>query len=325
MNNVPASPLAGAAGIPRLLEHMTTLADPVRCRAMLLLERHELTVTELCAVLQLPQSTVSRHLKTLADGDWVTSRRDGTSRYYGLASALDASAARLWPLIREQANGSAATEQDARRAEDVLHERRSKSEQFFSSASSQWDRLRGELFGHQFQHDTVLAMLDSRLRVGDLGCGTGQFSRLVAPYVTTVVSVDASADMLGAARAALASHDNVDVRRGALEALPIDDGQLDLAVLSLVLHHLPDPARAIGEAARVLGPGGHVLVVDMLPHDRTEYQQHMGHVWLGFSESQMRRWLSGAGFADARFDALTTDAAVKGPALFRAVATKRGP
>ena len=79
---------------------MTTLSDAVRCRALLLLERHELTVTELCAVLQLPQSTVSRHLKTLADGDWVTSRRDGTSRYYGLAAALDGSAARLWPLIR---------------------------------------------------------------------------------------------------------------------------------------------------------------------------------------------------------------------------------
>ena len=142
----------------------------------------------------------------------------------------------------------------------MLNERRSKSEQFFSSASSQWDWLRGELFGQQFQHDTVLAMLDPRLRVGDLGCGTGQFSALVAPYVTSVVAVDASADMLGAARATLAVCANVDVRRGALEALPLDEAQIDLAVLALVLHHLPDPARAIGEAARVLAPGGRVLV-----------------------------------------------------------------
>ena len=96
MNIVLAPPAASLQGIPRLLEHMTTLSDVVRCRTLLLLERHELTVTELCAVLQLPQSTVSRHLKTLADGDWVTSRRDGTSRYYGLATTLDASAARLW-------------------------------------------------------------------------------------------------------------------------------------------------------------------------------------------------------------------------------------
>ena len=325
INFLSPLPLASApASMPRLLEHMTTLADAVRCRALLLLERNELTVTELCAVLQLPQSTVSRHLKTLADGDWVTSRRDGTSRYYGLASAFDASAARLWPLIREQASGSAAAEQDARRAEGVLNERRSKSELFFSSASSQWDRLRGELFGQQFQHDTVLAMLDPRLRVGDLGCGTGQFSALIAPYVSGVVAVDGSADMLSAARATLGPRANVDVRRGTLEALPLDDAHLDLAVLALVLHHLPDPARALAEAARVLAPGGRVLVVDMLPHDRIDYQQHMGHVWLGFAEPQMRRWLESAGFTAVRFDELTTEAAVKGPALFRAMATKRG-
>ena len=324
MDLVFDAPVASFPGMPRLLEHMTTLSDVVRCRALLLLERHELTVTELCAVLQLPQSTVSRHLKTLADGDWVTSRRDGTSRYYGLTASLDASAARLWPLIREQASGSAAAEQDARRAEGVLNERRSKSQQFFSSASSQWDRLRTELFGQHFQHDTVLAMLDPRLRVGDLGCGTGQFSALVAPYVAQVVAVDASAEMLSAARVTLAACVNVDVRRGALEALPLDDAHLDLAVLALVLHHLPDPARALSEAARVLAPGGRVLVVDMLPHDRVEYQQHMGHVWLGFAEAQMRKWLDAAGFTAVRFDELTTDAAAKGPALFRAVATKRG-
>ncbi len=322
--DVATLPVTGATGISRLLEHMTTLADAVRCRALLLLERHELTVTELCAVLQLPQSTVSRHLKTLADGDWVTSRRDGTSRYYGLAPALDAAAARLWPLIREQASSSAAAEQDARRAESVLNERRSKSQQFFSSAANQWDRLRVELFGQQFQHDTVLAMLDPRLRVGDLGCGTGQFSALVAPYVARVVAVDASAEMLSAARATVAAHANVDVRRGALEALPLDDAHLDLAVLELVLHHLADPGRAIAEAARVLAPGGRVLIVDMLPHDRIEYQQHMGHVWLGFAGAQMTKWLEAAGFTAVRVDELMTDAAAKGPALFRAVATKRG-
>ena len=205
----------------------------------------------------------------------------------------------------------------------MLNERRSKSQQFFSSASSQWDRLRTELFGQHVQHDTVLAMLDPRLRVGDLGCGTGQFSALVAPYVTQVVAVDASAEMLSAARATLAACVNVDVRRGALEALPLDDAQLDLAVLALVLHHLPDPARALSEAARALAPGGRVLVVDMLPHDRIEYQQHMGHVWLGFAEAQMRKWLDAAGFTAVRFDELTTDAAAKGPALFRAVAMKR--
>ena len=93
-------------------------------------------------------------------------------------------------------------------------------------------------------------------------------------------------------------------------------------MLALVLHHVPDPGRAIAEAARVVAPGGRVLIVDMLPHDRSDYQQQMGHVWLGFSEPQIRRWLEGAGFADVRFETLTTEATAKGPALFRAVATK---
>jgi ArsR family transcriptional regulator len=316
--------LPSSAALPPVLEHMATLADSLRCRVLLLLEQHELTVGELCTVVQLPQSTVSRHLKTLADGGWVMSRRDGTSRFYGLAQPLETSAARLWPLIREQVSGTAAAEQDDRRLKGVLEQRRSTSEAFFSKASGQWDKLRADLFGQAFHAQAALALLDGALRVGDLGCGTGQLSALLAPHVGSVVAVDGSADMLQAARARLADLANVEVRRGALEALPIDDGQLDVAVLALVLHHLPEPARAIAEAARVLAPGGRVLVVDMLPHDRTEYQPQMGHVWLGFGEPQIRRWLDAAGFTDLRLAALPVEPSARGPALFRAVAVKPG-
>lgn len=316
--------LPSPAALPQVLEHMATLADSLRCRVLLLLEQHELTVGELCTVVQLPQSTVSRHLKTLADGGWVTSRRDGTSRFYALAAPLEASAARLWPLIREQVSASAAAEQDDRRLKGVLDDRRSTSEAFFSKASGQWDKLRAELFGQAFHAQAALALLDGTLRVGDLGCGTGQLSALVAPHVGAVVAVDGSTDMLQAARARLADCPNVEVRRGALEALPIDDGQLDVAVLALVLHHLPDPARAIAEAARVLTPGGRLLVVDMLPHERTEYRQQMGHVWLGFAEAQIRRWLDAAGFTGLRLAALPVEPSAKGPALFRAVAVRTG-
>jgi len=315
--------LPTSAALPQVLEHLATLADPLRCRVLLLLERHELTVTELCAVLQLPQSTVSRHLKTLADGGWVNSRRDGTSRFYGLTEPLEPSAARLWPLIREQVSLGSAAEQDDRRLKGVLEQRRSTSEAFFSKASGQWDKLRADLFGQAFHAQAALALLDDTLRVGDLGCGTGQLSALLAPYVGTVIAVDGSADMLQAARARLADLANVEVRRGALEALPIDDGQLDVAVLALVLHHLPDPARALAEAGRVLAPGGRVLIVDMLPHDRLDYQAQMCHVWLGFGEAQIRRWLDAAGFDDPRLAALPAEPSAKGPALFRAVAVKR--
>jgi ArsR family transcriptional regulator len=306
-----------------ILDHMSALADPTRCRILLLLEQHELTVSELCAVLQLPQSSVSRRLKTLADDAWVVSRRDGTSRFYSMPlDDLDSGASRLWPLIREQVAGTAAAGQDGQRLRGVLARRRAKSQEFFASAAAGWDRLRTTLFGDTFYLWAMLGLVDPSLTVGDLGCGTGQLTEVLAPHVHRVVAVDGSADMLDAARARVGQLPNVDVRQGELEALPLQAGELDAALLSLVLHYSPDPARALAEVARVLQPGGRVLVVDMLPHDREEYQQQMGHVWLGFSDKQMSRFLTGAGFGNVRIRALPVDAHAKGPAVFAAIATR---
>jgi len=306
-----------------ILDHMSALADPTRCRLLLLLERHELTVSELCAVLRLPQSSVSRHLKTLADDDWVTSRRDGTSRFYSMPlDDLDSGASRLWPLIREQVATTATAGQDEQRLYDVLARRRAKSEEFFATAAAGWDRLRGDLFGDTFFLWAILGLIDPSLTVGDLGCGTGQLTETVAPHVHRVIAVDASDDMLTAAHARLGKLSNVDLRKGDLEALPIPAGELDAAVMSLVLHYSPDPARALAEVARVLQPGGRVLIVDMLPHEHGEYQQQMGHVWLGFSDKQTTRFLTAAGFGNVRVRALPTDPRANGPALFVAVATK---
>ena len=308
----------------QILDHMAALADPIRCRMLLPLERHELTVSEICSVLQLPQSTVSRHLKTLADDGWVASRRDGTSRFYGMVlEDLDPGAQRLWPLIREQVSASNGADHDERRLKSVLSRRRSKSEEFFASASGQWDHLRAELFGDRFHLQALLALIDPTLTVGDLGCGTGQVSELVSPHVSKVIAVDGSADMVQAARRRLKGAPHVDVRRGAMEALPIDEGQLDVAIVALVLHHVPEPARALAEVSRVLKPGGRVLIVDMLPHDRAEYQQQMGHVWLGFSEKTIKKHLESAGFDKPTVTPLPADEHAKGPSLFVAAAHKK--
>jgi ubiquinone/menaquinone biosynthesis C-methylase UbiE/DNA-binding transcriptional ArsR family regulator len=307
-----------------ILDHMTALSDPTRCRMLLLLEKHELTVSELCSVLQLPQSTVSRHLKTLADDGWVTSRRDGTSRFYSMpVEDLDAGASRLWPLISEQVTSTRGAEQDERRLRGVLGRRRAKSQEFFASVAGGWDRLRGELFGDEFFLWAVLGLIDPALVVGDLGCGTGQLTEVVAPHVRRVISVDGSEDMLEAARQRLSGASNVDIRQGELETLPIESGELDVAMLSLVLHYSPEPPRALAEVGRVVRAGGRVLVVDMLPHDREEYQQQMGHVWLGFSESQITRLLGGAGFEHVRVRMLPVDPDAKGPALFAAMGVKQ--
>jgi len=309
---------------PPILDHMTALSDSTRCRMLMLLEKHELTVSELCAVLQMPQSTVSRHLKTLSDDDWVASRRDGTSRFYSMpVDDLDSGAKRLWPLIREQVAATTGAGQDDRRLRGVLTRRRAKSQEFFATAAGGWDHLRGELFGDEFFLWAVLGLIDPTLVVGDLGCGTGQLTETVAPYVRRVISVDGSTDMLDAARHRLGGAKNVELRQGELESLPIDSGDLDVAMLSLVLHYSPAPPRALAEVGRVVRTGGRVLVVDMLPHDREEYQQQMGHVWLGFSEKQISRFLTGAGFGEVRVRMLPADPDAKGPALFAAMAVKQ--
>jgi ArsR family transcriptional regulator len=272
----------------------------------------------------MPQSTVSRHLKTLSDDDWVTSRRDGTSRFYSMPiDDLDSAAKRLWPLIREQVATTTGAGQDDRRLRGVLTRRRAKSQEFFATAAGGWDHLRGELFGDEFFLWAVLGLIDPTLVVGDLGCGTGQLTETVAPYVRRVISVDGSTDMLDAARHRLGAAKNVELRQGELESLPIDSGDLDVAMLSLVLHYSPSPARALSEVGRVVRKGGRVLVVDMLPHDREEYQQQMGHVWLGFSDTQISRFLTGAGFGEVRVRMLPADPDAKGPALFAAMAMKQ--
>jgi ubiquinone/menaquinone biosynthesis C-methylase UbiE/DNA-binding MarR family transcriptional regulator len=307
-----------------IFDDLTALADATRSRMLLILERQELTVTELCTILQLPQSTVSRHLKTLGDASWVASRRDGTSRYYTLAlDERDAHTRRLWALLREQVAATAGADQDARRLKGVLARRQTTSEQFFASAAGQWDRLRREVFGRASALHALPALVDPRWTVGDLGCGTGETSAALAPFVTRTIAVDRSGEMLQSARRRLRDLRNVEVRRGELETLPIADGELDAAIMLLVLHHVPDPAAVLREAARTLRPGGRFVVCDMLPHDHEEYKKEMGHVWLGFGDDQLRRLMTGAGFDDLRIVPLPVDPEARGPALFVASATRR--
>lgn len=306
---------------PPVLSWMSSLADATRLRILRLVERHELTVAELCAVLQMPQSTVSRHLKVLADDGWVAARPEATSRLYRMeVEDLDPAARRLWNLLREQASGLAVASQDDRRVASVLAERQTTSQAFFSTASGQWDRLRGEMFGERFDLLGLLGLLDPEWTVGDLGCGTGQIAAAIAPFVARVVAVESSRAMTRAARRRLADLLNVEIRTGALEALPVEDRSLDAAVACLVLHHVAEPPAVLREIARALRPGGRLLVVDMLPHDRTEYRQQMGHVWLGFEPDRVLEWLSGAGLAGGRVVPLPPASQARGPALFAATA-----
>jgi len=306
---------------PQILEQLAALADPTRCRLLLVLGRHELTVSELCQVLRLPQSTVSRHLKILSDGGWIQTRPEGTRRLYSLVPGdLDPAARDLWDLARGQVSTGGGAREDRRRLDAVLGERRRRSREFFATAAGRWDRLRDDLFGSRIYSLSMLGLLEDSWCVGDLGCGTGAVSEVLAPFVRRVIAVDGSSEMLEAAGERLADLDNVDLRSGDLEHLPIEDGSLDAATLILVLHHLPDPARVLAEVARTLRPGGRLLVVDMLSHDRQEYRSQMGHVWMGFAEGQLRRMLDAAGLTPTSFRPLPENPAARGPGLFAAAA-----
>lgn len=304
-----------------LFDRLSALADPIRSRLLLLLERHELTVSELCSVLQLPQSTVSRHLKVLTASGWLVAREDGTSNRYRLdAKALDAGTRKLWMAVREEAEALPAAARDAQRVKGVLADRHTRSQQFFASSAAQWDKVRAELFGTRTELFALVGLLEPTQVVGDLGCGTGQLAEVMAPFVRSVIAVDESAAMLKAAKARLAALDNVELRSGSIEELPIDAGALDIAVLSLVLHYVADPVEVLRGIRRALRPtGGRLLLVDMLPHDRAEYRQTMGHVWLGFDPEQVKEWSAAAGFASSRIHALPPSPSSKGPTLFTAV------
>lgn len=307
----------------QFLSWIDSLTDPTRLRLLRLVERQELGVAELCDVVQLPQSTVSRHLKLLTGQGWTTCRRQGTTRLYRLMlHELDPAVRRLWTLVRQQTDHWAEVGQDQLRLARRLEQRRSESQAFFASAAAKWDKLRVDLYGQSFTAEAISALLPSEWTIADLGCGTGQLAEKLAPCVRQVICVDHSAAMLKAARDRTASLDNVELRRGDLEALPIDEGSCDAAVLMLVLTYVPRPATALKEAARILRPGGKVVVVDLLRHDRDAFRQRMGQQSHGFELAELEKWFLEDGLVQVRCQAMTPAPNVKGPALMLATAVR---
>jgi len=305
----------------QIFGRLASLAELSRVRILLVLERHPLTVGELCMVLQLPQSTVSRHLRVLVEEGWLKARSEGASREYRLAEP-DAESKRLWEVVERSVAGSATAQEDARRLQGVLSDRRTRSQEFFRSSAGQWDAVRRELYGRDAELLPLLGLLDENWVVGDLGCGTGRTTAALAPFVRKVIAVDSSSEMLAAAAARLESQGNVELRAGDLEALPAGDAELDAAVLMLVLQHVVDPGVVLREVARVLKPGGPVLVVDMEPHDRLDLRERLEHVWQGFTSTQVEGWMTGAGFRGVRRVGLPADPEAKGPSLFAATAVR---
>lgn len=306
-------------------DRLAALAEPLRLRLLRLVEAQELSVGEIANVVQLPQSTVSRHLKVLADAGWVSKRHEGTATYFQLVpEELDHTGRSVWHAVRDSGVSETDRAEDERRAKAVVADRKTDSLSFFGRHSGEWDHLRHELFGGRFTTVALLSLLRRDWVVADLGCGTGNAAEFLSPFVERVFAVDLSGPMLSAAKARLASHRNVTFVEAGIEKNGLADASIDAAVCVLVLHHLADPAAAVRETRRVLRAdrgGGVGLFVDMTSHDRDEYRRNMGHKHLGFSRRQAIGLLGDAGFADVVYHELAPEPQAKGPGLF--VATGR--
>lgn len=298
---------------------MESLGDPVRLRLLRLLEQEELGVAELCDVMQLPQSTVSRHLKLLGEAAWVTSRKHGAANPYRMtADELAGPARQLWAVARAQTADWPAIEQDRVRLERRLAERSEDSRSFFAAAAREWDRTRVDYFGHRFGTAALAALLPGDWTVADFGCGTGAIVADLATSARSVIGIDNSADMLSAARARLANVPNVELIEADLLHVPLADAMCDAVLCVLSLGYLFEPGDALAEMRRVVKPGGRVVIVDLLTHDRDDLRRQLGQVRRGFRLPEIAALLKAAGLTPGRVVTLPAESHVKGPALFLA-------
>ena len=264
-------------------------ADATRVRLLALLEHEELTVAELSAITRLAQPRVSTHLSKLKEAGLVRDRRSGVSAYYRFDdAALDAPQRALWKTLREGSDDP-LLRQDAERVPGVLAMR---------AADQNWaDSVAGDMERHYSPGRTWEAMARSALPllepgdVLDIASGDGVLAELMAPHSNRYVCLDASSKVVAAATERLRRLPNVEVREGDMHALPLDDATFDLVALTYAAH----PAQAVAEAARVLRTGGRLLLTSLARHEHRAVVESFGHVNLGFSEKDLRRFVTKAG------------------------------
>ena len=267
------------------------LGDEARLRILRLLERERLNVSELTSILGSAQPGVSRHLRLLKEGGLVQEERDRGWTYYGLAPAPP-TPGRAWDLLRREIKSLDAKGDDARlqeilrhRKEDFTHERGLVPGKSWAA----WARALGHLL--------------PALRVADLGCGEGYLALEATRWAKHVTAIDVSERVLETARGLAKTRDirNITFKQGEIEDLPIENGMVDVALLSQALHHAKDPARAIAEAARILAPGGTLLLLDLKSH-KEEWVRKLGDRWMGFDEESLRKMMKDAGLKDLQFE-----------------------
>jgi ArsR family transcriptional regulator len=239
-----------------------------------------------------------------------------------IVDELEGAGRKLWLLAREQTDEWATVQQDELRLSRRLKERQKESEAFFAGAAGEWDRIRVEMYGKKFAREAMMALLPSDYVVADLGCGGGGVTAELAAHVAKVYGIDNSPAMLKAAKKRVGELKNVELKRGDLEAIPLEEDSCDAAMLLLVLSYVAEPGVVLKEMGRILKRGGKAVVVDLLPHDRDDFRREMGQVSMGFGGEDFKRAMGEAGFARVEVRSLPPEMGVKGPGLFLGVGTR---
>ncbi|MDH5829904.1 metalloregulator ArsR/SmtB family transcription factor [Luteimonas sp. M1R5S18] len=284
---------------------LKVLADPTRVRLLALLEGEELTVAELSGITRLAQPRVSTHLAKLKDAGLVRDRRAGVSAYYRFDDeSLDPAQRALWQAL-STGSDDPLLRQDAERVAGVLAMR---------AADQNWaDSVAGDMERHYSPGRTWEALARSALplletgNVLDIASGDGVLAELLAPHARRYVCVDSSRRVVAAAAERLRKFRNVEVREGDMHALPFGDGEFDLVVLMHALTYADKPAQAVAEAARVLRPGGRLLLSSLARHEHQSVVQAYGHANLGFADKDLRRFVSRAGLELVNADTVTRE------------------
>jgi ArsR family transcriptional regulator len=278
---------------------LRAFAEETRLRILRLISSHELCVSELVEALEVPQSSISRHLAALKQSGLLKDRREGTWVYYSLVSG-EPFAASVWAAIGPHLDAAKFFPDDLKRLEDVLSRRESRTRAYFDVVASEWDRIRRLYIDDTLAFHVVASLVQPDAVVLEVGTGTGELLVALGARVTRVIGVDESEKMLDLCRERVAKHGltNVTLKVGKAETLPVADGECSVAFSGMLLHHLADPARGIREMARVVAPGGRVVLSDLVKHDYDWTREVMADVWLGFTEEQVRQWLTEAGLRD---------------------------
>src|SRR5205823_5467162 len=279
------------------LKLMRALGDATRLRIILLLERDELSVNELQEITRMGQSRISTHLKQLQDAELVQSRREGKRTFYKLNPLADDLAREFIEIARRGAKEIPEHSSDQVNLKRILARRSEQAQLYFNQIAGRFDRSYGP--GRSWQaFGQMLLRVMPPVVVADLGAGEGLLSELLARRAKKVIAVDNSERIVqfGISKAKKNGIKNLEFRLGDIEAPPVEPTSVDLVILSQALHHALNPSNAITAAFQILRPGGQIMILDLLQHKFERARDLYGDVWLGFAESDLKRWLEAAGF-----------------------------